>query len=794
MASEDLQRVDNWDDITPPEGETEERRADHRGDDRDGPARAHRDRTPRPTPSTTTSASGPGRTTVLPRARQRQRSRRRRADDACARRRSVGRRGPVDQQRRARCRSRCPRTRTGTTSFSYEVDDGRGGTDTAKVSLSVHGWDVNAAPTQKRVTTRRRRGRRHRHLQRAARLDRPRRRRRLPQRRRAGRGRRGRLHVGRAHHLSGGRRHPGPQGRRDHRLGRLQDVTVGTVRFDVRPVGSTDPVTNADHVAVRTGQTATVAPLDERRRRGPRAAAPGACRRGERRRRSSPTSPARPSRSAPRRRGTYYVQYLVAAGADRHRPASCASTCIPEGDDRSAARRRARRRAAAERRRGARQRADERLRPVAAASSSSSPSPSSRTPASRSPCSTTRRCASATRARSRSRCASRYRISNGSQSAEGEVIVIPMPAPAQLRPPVANDDQVVVRAGDVVTIPVLDNDYHPNGDTIHVAPDLVPPLTDPEDGEIFVSQDTVRFRARPTSPAPSTPTYEAVDSTGQKDAGYITIQVIPVNAETNAAPRPRDLTARVLAGSRCDIAVPLDGIDDDGDSVELVGIASSPGKGRVVEIGVGLPRLRGVRRHRAAWTPSRTACATGSAPRPPRRSASASRRREGVNQAPYAVKDSVVMRPGRSVAVPVLANDSDPDGDEFGIVKNGLILPDVAGLEAKVAGQPRRRDVARRAGRDVAALHDPRRARCRGEGRAADHRRRRRAAAEADRARRLRPRRRCRRGRRRPRGARQRRGSRRHGRRPRADRGRRRRRACSRTARCGSRSTTPTAS
>lgn len=37
-----------------------------------------------------------------------------------------------------------------------------------------------------------------------------------------------------------------------------------------------------------------------------------------------------------------------------------------------------------------------------------------------------------------------------------------------------------------------------------------------------------------------------------------------------------------------------------------------------------------------------------------------------VNQAPYAVRDTVTIRPGTRVAVPVLANDSVPDGDEFG--------------------------------------------------------------------------------------------------------------------------------
>ena len=110
----------------------------------------------------------------------------------------------------------------------------------------------------------------------------------------------------------------------------------------------------------------------------------------------------------------------------------------------------------------------------------------------------------------------------------------------------ANDDQAVVRAGDVVTIPVLDNDYHPNGDTMHVAPDLVAPLVDPEDGEIFVSQDTVRFRAGPEAGHRLRHLRGRRQHRRRRMPGYITIQVLPVNAETNAAPRPRDITARVL--------------------------------------------------------------------------------------------------------------------------------------------------------------------------------------------------------------------------------------------------------
>ncbi|MFE6997792.1 Ig-like domain-containing protein [Microbacterium sp. NPDC057659] len=277
----------------------------------------------------------------------------------------------------------------------------------------------------------------------------------------------------------------------------------------------------------------------------------------------------------------------------------------------------------------------------------------------------------------------KYRISNGSASAEAEVIVVPVPAPSKILPPVANDDEVVVRAGDVVTIPVLDNDTHPNGDTLHVAPDLVEPLVDPEVGEAFVSQDTVRFRAGPDA-GTAYLTYEAVDSMGQKDAGYVTVQIRAVDAKTNAAPRPRDLTARTVGGTSTMIAVPLDGVDQDGDSVELLGLASAPAKGQVSEIGqnflvydafddsTGVDTFTYRVRDRLGKEGTATV-RVGIAPP------------ETANQAPYAVKDAVTVRPGRSVAVPVLGNDSDPDGDEIALVK-GVEVPKIDGLKARAAG------------------------------------------------------------------------------------------------------------
>jgi hypothetical protein len=133
------------------------------------------------------------------------------------------------------------------------------------------------------------------------------------------------------------------------------------------------------------------------------------------------------------------------------------------------------------------------------------------------------------------------------------------------------------------------------------------------------------------------------------------------------------------------IHVPLDGIDPDGDSVELLGLDSAPAKGRVVALdGADIDyqadaALAGVDSftYRVRDRLGREATATvrvGIAPA------------DAANQAPYAMKDAVAMRPGRTVAAPVLTNDSDPDGDAIGLVAGRLTLPDVPGLTAKVVG------------------------------------------------------------------------------------------------------------
>ncbi|MFD6135239.1 Ig-like domain-containing protein, partial [Isoptericola sp. NPDC060257] len=116
-----------------------------------------------------------------------------------------------------------------------------------------------------------------------------------------------------------------------------------------------------------------------------------------------------------------------------------------------------------------------------------------------------------------------YTVANGSGSSTGQVRVVPIPAPDRLRPPEAGADKALVHAGDVVTIPVLKNDSHPDGLEI-VLNDELQEEPEAELGEAFVSEDTVRFKAG-SEAGTAHLVYEVRDSNGQKDSAQVTITI-----------------------------------------------------------------------------------------------------------------------------------------------------------------------------------------------------------------------------------------------------------------------------
>ena len=275
-----------------------------------------------------------------------------------------------------------------------------------------------------------------------------------------------------------------------------------------------------------------------------------------------------------------------------------------------------------------------------------------------------------------------YTISDGARTATAGVTIVPVPPIVNRQPPVALDDRVRVRAGDVVSADVLANDFHPDQAQLILDPKLVD-VSDQGDGLAFVGDGKVRYQAGST-PGEYSVIYRISDQFGESATARVTFVVVAEDAKTNQAPVPVPQTARVFAGSTVPITVPLDGIDPDGDSVTVAGLATPPQLGVVLD-----PTADGF-----VYTADGDSAGTdtfsyvvedaygkqaigtiliGVIPRPTSAAP------------PNAVDDSIAMQPGKVATVGVLLNDSDPSGYTISLDKKLLQVD--PGITATV--QPR---------------------------------------------------------------------------------------------------------
>lgn len=279
-----------------------------------------------------------------------------------------------------------------------------------------------------------------------------------------------------------------------------------------------------------------------------------------------------------------------------------------------------------------------------------------------------------------------YTVSNGTAQAQGTVRVIEIPRPAVRQPPVANPDSATVRVGDAIDIPVLDNDSQADGDDLTLDPVLPTPLPKGA-GLLFASGNELRYLA-PDKPGNYTAVYRVDDADGQWATAQVTIAVRELDLQSNRPPIPQTVTARVLAGNTVRIPIPLNGVDPDGDSVKLVGQSTNPQKGAVTEVGPDWIEYQagdyaaGTDTFDYTLVDALGAHADGTvrvgiAPQ------------DGAARNPVAVEDQVTVRPGRTVSVQVLANDSDPDGSPLHIASvqrtsNGIAKAKISGKIVKI--------------------------------------------------------------------------------------------------------------
>ena len=271
-----------------------------------------------------------------------------------------------------------------------------------------------------------------------------------------------------------------------------------------------------------------------------------------------------------------------------------------------------------------------------------------------------------------------YRITNGLTEATGTITVIEVPPPTRLQPPIARDDSATVRVGDAITIDVMQNDEQPDGEPLTLNPVLVDGLSG-SSGLLFASGNSLRYLA-PKTTGNFTAVYEIVGPLGQTAQAQVSIEVREPNADTNNPPVPKTVVARVLAGESVSIDIPLDGIDPDGDSVQLIGQESSPEKGGVVAVGTTTIEYEAGDYSAGTDTFTYTvmdalgARATGTV-------------RVGISppgdgtRNPVAIEDEVHVRPAATVSVQVLANDSDPDGSALRVV---AVQPNDDSLTAEI--------------------------------------------------------------------------------------------------------------
>ncbi|KAB1660636.1 hypothetical protein F8O07_01220 [Pseudoclavibacter sp. CFCC 13796] len=171
-----------------------------------------------------------------------------------------------------------------------------------------------------------------------------------------------------------------------------------------------------------------------------------------------------------------------------------------------------------------------------------------------------------------------YAVTDGAQTITGQATVFQLDESLSTKP-VAVADQVTVRAGDQIDIPVLDNDVAPAGGTLMLDPRQT---TDDLPGLAFPSGSVLRYLASDT-PGSYTIDYRTYSAghPGEGSIGRVNVRV--TTEDGNQSPTPKNIDARVEARSSTMISVPSFGVDADGDDVSVVSV-TQPGQGGSAQV------------------------------------------------------------------------------------------------------------------------------------------------------------------------------------------------------------------
>ena len=223
------------------------------------------------------------------------------------------------------------------------------------------------------------------------------------------------------------------------------------------------------------------------------------------------------------------------------------------------------------------------------------------------------------------------------------------------RQPFANDDAAATRPGTPVDIAVLANDVDPDGDKLQLSS-----ISMPEHGSITAHPDrTVTYQPEAGFTGTDAFTYTASDGAGGSASAHVSITV----AADNSPPVAQDDAVVTLPDQPVLISVLANDSDLDGDALQLSGLAV-PANGSV-----SIDAL-----NRLTYTPAQGFVGTDSFTYTitDGRGGTAIGRVSVLvranNSAPVAVADTVGTYVNKPVTIPILANDTDAEGDAIRLV------------------------------------------------------------------------------------------------------------------------------
>lgn len=259
-----------------------------------------------------------------------------------------------------------------------------------------------------------------------------------------------------------------------------------------------------------------------------------------------------------------------------------------------------------------------------------------------------------------------YSISDGrSDPVQAIVVVAIADAETENQPPQARGDTVEVRPGSAITVPVLANDFDPEGGALRVIE-----VGDVPGARVEVGPDgqSVRIFVDDTTQSSFTVNYDVEDELGNRTAAVIRVSVV-ARGQSNRAPIAVADNARVPFETEVAIPVTLNDSDPDGDAIRVESIDAQPEHGvATIDQATGEVRYRPERGYSGTDRLSYTivdafgAHDTGEVligVMPP----------PDLNRDPRAQDDLFqTVANGSTIELTVLVNDSDPDGDQIEVV------------------------------------------------------------------------------------------------------------------------------